>query len=139
MALLDEELAGEAFITPKIRSALATKSFWLLTVGVVGAISFTIGLVLSFYFVYDSATSRYTNAYEIGASIVTTLLTGFGLYGMALLALAGQSLRRYLKSNDITDLENAFDKQKVFWLIAGVTTILFSLGFLLLVVMIILD
>lgn len=118
---------------------MATKAFWLITVGIVGTISFTLGMLLSLYFVYESATSRYTNAYDIGASLVTVLLTGFGLYGMAVLTQAGQGLRRYLKGNNIAELERAFDKQKVFWVIAGVTSILFSLGFLLLVVMIILD
>lgn len=139
MALLDEELTGEAFITPRIKSAMATKAFWLTTVGILGVICFAIGMMLSFYLVYDSATSKYIRAYEIGASVVTVMLNMIGLYGFALLAQAGQSLRRYLRGNDIADLESAFDKQKVFWVIAGVTAVLFSLGFLLLVVMIILD
>ena len=118
---------------------MATKAFWLTTVGIVGSISFAIGIMLSFYLVYDITTSHYRRPYEIGASVVTVFLNMVGLYGFAILALAGQSLRRYLRDNSIADLENAFEKQKVFWVIAGVATILFSLGFLLLVVMIIFD
>ncbi len=139
MALLDDDLTGETLISARIKAAMGVIGFWLLVVGGVLAATFAIGSLFMFYFVYDAATSSYFRVYNLGTALGMLLLCLVGAYGGVLLLQAGASIRKYMRERDQQMLEAYFDKQKLFWIIAGVASVLYGLGILFLLVMFLID
>lgn len=139
MALLDEELTGEAFLTPRIRSAMGVIGLWMFVAGVLIAISFAVGVLISVYFVYEGATSRYDRLAMTSTALLTVVLNVVGLYMGVVLTQAGQSLRGYLQGKDMAYLEHSFVKQKWFWLIFGVINVLLFMGLALILIVVLIE
>lgn len=139
MALLDEDLTGEAFMSPRIRASLGVVGLWMLIVGGILTLLFAVVSLFMVYFVYEAANSSYSRAYELGTSLVMLLLSVLGVYTGMILSQGGGGLRKYIKEKDQKALEVSFDKQKVFWTIIGVMSVLYALGMIFLLVALLID
>lgn len=68
-----------------------------------------------------------------GQEAMPVLLIGLGLYGTLgyLLLTASNKFNTYIESSEASDLEEAFSKQKSYWIIMGILGILGMLGILI--------
>ena len=139
MALLDDDLTGEALISARIKAAMGVMGLWLLIVGFVMAGTFAISTLFMLYIVYEEATSSYFRLYSLGSSLLVLLLFMVGIYAGVLLTQGGASLRKYMREKDHEQLERSFDKQNVFLTISGVASVLYALGMTFLLVAFLID
>jgi hypothetical protein len=140
MSILDDKLEGEGNISPRMRSAFAAMSPWMRFIGVFGmgiCGLYVLFLVLYFFTQQDTLvafTQGDAFTVVVFGVLVIFFALGFGFYVSLLLFQSGARMAKYLHQNDVSALEEAFHKQKIYWIFTGVSLAI-SLAILLVVLL----
>lgn len=130
---LDEELdAGTGELTGSMKANLKESFRWMRTVAVL-TIVMTAVFMFMMLWVYSNSPRYVANDMVVGL-VIMVIFGGFQVFLMITLNKAGNAYKSYLQTNSASDMEMAFAKQKQFWLIMGILSIIgaffFVVGFL---------
>lgn len=132
--VLDDDYSNSQ-ITPKMMTELNTTAGWMRYLGILGFIICLIVLLSTFFTLFSafgaSNSYRYNSEYFIGL-IVNLFSMSFFLYLSVLMIQCANRIKKYHKTQKAFDLEDAFEKQKIYWMVAGISmTITLVIGFVL--------
>lgn len=129
--VLDDDYSNGQ-ITEKMMNDLNTTASWLRYLGIAGFITCFIVLISTFFTLFSafSATSSFRYPPEYFGGLVSNLFSmSFFIYLSVLMVQYGNRIKKYHQTRKIFDLEEAFEKQKTYWIAAGVSiTLLFILS-----------
>lgn len=132
--VLDDDHSNSQ-ITPKMMSELNTTAGWMRYLGILGFILCLLGLLSTFFTLFSafgaSNSYRYNSGY-FGGLIINLFSMSFFLYLSVLMVQYANRIKKYHQTRKAFDLEDAFEKQKIYWMVAGISmTILLVIGFVL--------
>lgn len=127
MSILDDKLEGEGNISPRMRSAFAAMSPWMRFIGVfgMGVCVLNVLFLVLYFFTQQDTLAAFTQGDAFTIVVFGVLVMffglGFGFYVSLLLFQSGARMAKYLHQNDVSVLEEAFHKQKIYWIITGIS------------------
>lgn len=132
--VLDDDQTNSQ-ITPKMMEELNATAGWLRYLGILGFILCLLGLLSTFITLFSafgvSQSYRYNSGY-FGGQIINLCSMSFFLYLSVLMVQYANRIKKYHQSQKAFDLEDAFEKQRIYWMVAGISmTLLLVLGFVL--------
>lgn len=122
--LLDDETQNNQ-LTPQVMQDLKATSGWLRYIGVLGSVGSVLIIIVLAYSVFSvmgtrGISHRLPASYFWGIFFMVGFFA-FSLYMCILIFQYGAHLKDYLSHRKVYDLEEAFAKQKRYWILAGVT------------------
>ncbi|BDS11084.1 hypothetical protein [Aureispira anguillae] len=133
--ILDDSRSGSE-ITPKIIADLKVTSGWLRYLGIMGFVLAGLGIIITFITLFNLFSAngtgyRYSGVY-FGTLFMSLLFMSFAIYMSVLIFQYGSSLKSFINTGKNYSLEEAFEKQKVYWTVAGIaTTVIIGFYFIL--------
>jgi len=121
MALLDDNQIEGSDLTPKSVELLKGTTIWMNILGIIGLIGLAYYVILLFtYAQYMLAMGGALGLILvlIGATTIAVLIWSF-----ILLLQYSNNLKKFGESRNSSDLEKAFAKQKMYWTVLGIFTI----------------
>ena len=121
--ILDDSRVGSE-LTPKIIQDLKTTSGWLRYLGILGFIVSALAITGIFVTLFSLMGTRGSGHYYPGqffiGMFVMVLFLGMVIYLSVLLYQYGNGIRSFIDKGKNYDLEEAFEKQKIYWTVSGV-------------------
>lgn len=121
MALLDDNQTGGSDLTPKSIELLKETTVWMNILGIVGLIG------LAYYVFVLIASLQYLlimgGVLGMFFILIFAVIIGVLLWSFILLLQYSNNIKKFGESGQSSDLERAFAKQKLYWTVLGVFTI----------------
>lgn len=128
MNTLDEREIKEFELNLNARNHLSKTAPWLYLLGIIGLI-FTAFILLGLLAYGGLALTGNLPPNALGAGIMSGIMgfyavyVGIMFYCSFLLLTTGSSYKRFIATGQSAELEKGLNKQRIFWMIMGVTTI----------------
>lgn len=114
----DQSMQHDNQLSPKIMDDLKATAPWVRFIGIVGIVI----AILYFLFALMANNSIPSDGTGGIVGLMVAAVIMFALYLMLL--QYGQNLSKFVATKDIKSLEQAFAKQRTFWLIVGIMMII---------------
>lgn len=121
--VLDDDHSNSQ-ITPKMMTDLNAAAGWMRYLGILGFIICALVLISTFITLFSafgaSNSYRYNSSYFAGL-IINLFSMSFFLYLSLLMVQYANRIKKYQQTRKAFDLEEAFEKQKIYWMVAGIS------------------
>lgn len=123
--LLDDQ-SSNGEITPQMLSSFKTTSGWLRYLGIAGVVLSSLGALTTFVTLFGlfsvrGVGYRYSGVY-FGSLFFSLLFMVVIFYLSVLLLQYGNRLKSFINTGKSYLLEEALEKQKIYWMVAGILT-----------------
>lgn len=132
--VLDDDHSN-AQITSKMLTDLNTAASWMRYLGILGFILCLFVLISSFITLFSAfgAGNSYRYSSEYFGGLISNLFSmSFMLYLSVLMVQYANRIKKYHQTRKAFDLEDAFEKHKTYWMVAGVSmTLILIISFVI--------
>ena len=132
MSTLDEQMNTGTEITARARSFIQSTSPWLRFIGIFGMVISVLIIIMAFVVIFSGG--LLSSLFDQMPGMSGFPLTIFGIIYLLLGALmfflnfllfkAGNGYKNFVQTNRIESLEDALGRQKTYWTIVGVLTLI---------------
>jgi len=121
--VLDDDHSNSQ-ITSRMMNDLNATAGWMRYLGVLGFIISFIVLISTFFTLFSAFGAKTSFRYppEYFGGLISNLFSmSFFLYLSVLMIQCGNRIKKYRQTNKAFDLEDAFEKQKIYWMVAAIS------------------